>query len=162
MDNKCVLLDTNFLIQLLKKDDPLHSNVVGFFRIFLDKEFKLKFSTISIAEYCVRGQLDQLPLPNLEILPFNVLHGATAGEFTRMILENKGLMNAEERPSIKDDLKLLAQAQIENEITSFATSDQRLLRIITFLKQDDQLSDLEIINTVEPYSSILGVLPFKE
>ncbi len=69
-----VLLDTSFLIRLLKKDDELHNNAYQYYRYFLEKGFVLKVSTISIAEYCVRGEIDELPLRSLQILPFNIDH----------------------------------------------------------------------------------------
>lgn len=34
----------------------------------------MKISTISIAEYCTGGKIDELPLKFLQILPFNVQH----------------------------------------------------------------------------------------
>lgn len=58
----CVLLDTSFFIRLLNDQDPLHLNAVGYFKYFLENEIALKVSTISIAEYCVLGELGDLPL----------------------------------------------------------------------------------------------------
>jgi len=39
-----------------------------------DNNIILEVSTISIAEYCVRGSLDELPLMNVQIIPFNLDH----------------------------------------------------------------------------------------
>lgn len=161
MENRCVLLDTNFCIQLLKKDDPLHKNVLGYFRTFLEKDIRLKFSTISIAEYCVRGQLAELPLKTLEIVPFNTIHAVEAGELTRVILENQKSLFSEDKAAIKDDIKLLAQVKIETEITTFASSDKRLLQTLLFLSKNLEF-DVEIINTVDSYSTFFGVLPFED
>jgi len=55
-----VLLDTSFLIRLLNPDSELHENAKGYFKYFLDKDIVMKVSTISIAEYCVRGSIDDL------------------------------------------------------------------------------------------------------
>lgn len=63
-----VLLDTSFFIRLLNENDGLHSNVLGYFKYFLEKDIILKCSTISIAEYCVRGSFDELPWRNLHFL----------------------------------------------------------------------------------------------
>jgi len=52
-----VLLDTSFFIRLLNDEDPLHKNAVGYFKYFLENDIVLKVSTISIAEYCVLGNL---------------------------------------------------------------------------------------------------------
>src|SRR5688572_20253873 len=123
MDNKCVLLDTSFCIRLLKENDPLHTNVLGFFRHFLDEEYRLKISTMSIAEYCVRGSIEELPLRNLEILPFNLNHAVTAGGFANLVFANRGTLQLANRLIIPNDTKLFAQAHVDKEITAFATSD---------------------------------------
>lgn len=69
-----VLLDTSFFIRLLNDTDPLHINAKAYFKYFLENDIILKVSTISIAEYCVRGSLDDLPLKNIQIIPFNLDH----------------------------------------------------------------------------------------
>ena len=65
-----VLLDTSFFIRLLKEDDPLHNNAVGYYKYFLEQKYCLKISTIAISEFCVEAELTDLPLRNLQILPF--------------------------------------------------------------------------------------------
>lgn len=80
-----VLLDTSFFIRLLNDEDPLHQNAKDYFRYFLENDIILKVSTISIAEYCVGGSLDELPLMNIQILPFNLDHAKRTGEFAKAI-----------------------------------------------------------------------------
>ena len=77
-----VLLDTSFLVRLLHEADPLHDNAKDYFRYFLEKEIALKVSTISVAEYCVKGKIEELPLRNIQIIPFNLDHGIKTGEFS--------------------------------------------------------------------------------
>lgn len=67
-----VLLDTSFFVRLLNEDDRLHKNALDYLKYFLENEVTLKVSTISIAEYCVKGTVDELPLRNLQIIPFNL------------------------------------------------------------------------------------------
>lgn len=55
-----MLLDTSFFIRLLNENDNLHPKALGYFKYFLEKDIVLKCSTISIAEYCVRGSFDEL------------------------------------------------------------------------------------------------------
>lgn len=75
MNDSCVLLDTNFFIRLLNEEDLLHENVRGFYQHFLEKEIRLKFSTVSVAEFCVRGRIDELPLRSIEIaLDFDIMN----------------------------------------------------------------------------------------
>ena len=89
MDSKNILLDTSFFIRLLNDNDLLHSNTLEYYKYFLEKQFILKCSTISISEYCVKGQLEELPLKDIQIVPFNINHAQKAGEFARIIFENK-------------------------------------------------------------------------
>ena len=157
MDDNCILLDTSFHIRLLNDKDPLHKNVLGFYQYFLEKELRLKCSTISIAEYCVRGKIEELPLKNLEIIPFNINHAVKAGEFANTVFAHKNTLNLGNRLIIPNDNKLFAQAHTEKEITKFATSDVECIKIYELLKQNHSL-DFEIINIRNPYTSELGTL----
>lgn len=67
--NYSVILDTSFMIRLLSESDKLHGNALGYFRYFLDNEIPMYFSTVSVAEYCVRGDFQDLPFQNIRILP---------------------------------------------------------------------------------------------
>lgn len=122
-----VLLDTSFFIRLLNDKDPLHNNAVGYYKYFLETGVTLKVSTISIAEYCVLGKLEDLPLKNLQILPFNLKDAERTGQFANVIFkENK--VKAEKltpRPIIPNDSKLFAQADLDISISHFITSDKR-------------------------------------
>lgn len=65
MMHKGVFCDTSFFIRLLDKADVLHSNAKGYFKYFTENDFQLFISTIAIAEYCVGGDVHELPLRNL-------------------------------------------------------------------------------------------------
>jgi hypothetical protein len=65
MTHKSVLLDTSFFIRFLNDSDPLYSNADAYFRYFLQNEITMMISTISIAEYCVGGDIHELPIRNL-------------------------------------------------------------------------------------------------
>jgi len=73
MTPSSVLLDTSFFLRFLNDQDPLFRNADGYFRYFLQKEYSMMISTISIAEYCVRGEVLELPLRNLQVVPFNLI-----------------------------------------------------------------------------------------
>ena len=70
MTSNSVLLDTSFFLRFLNDADPLFRNADGYFRYFLHKEITMMISTISIAEYCVGGDINELPLRNLQIVDF--------------------------------------------------------------------------------------------
>ncbi|MBL8204882.1 MAG: hypothetical protein JNM09_11685 [Blastocatellia bacterium] len=160
MEDKCILLDTSFFIRLLNDQDPLHTNTLGYYRHFLEKENRLKCSTISVAEYCVRGKIEELPLKNLEILPFNLRHAVTAGEFANAVFTQRNTLTLSNRAVIPNDSKLFAQANVETEIDYFATSDTECIKVFNLLNEKFSLK-FKIINIREPFSSVLGILPFQ-
>lgn len=85
-----VLLDTSFFIRFLNDNDPLFVNAMAYYRYFISKEIKMFISTISIAEYCTGGSIDELPLRNLAILPFNLNHSIKTGEIAKLVFSKKG------------------------------------------------------------------------
>ena len=125
--NASVLLDTSFFIRLLNNEDPLHLNAINYYRYFLENDILLKVSTITIAEYCVLGKLDELPLNNIQILPLNLKEAEIAGNFAKIIFEEKkiNLVDLKPRAIIPNDSKLFAQSHFDKSITDFVTSDVR-------------------------------------
>ncbi len=160
MDRSCVLLDTSFFIRLLNEQDPLHLNALGYYKYFLENEFVLKISTISIAEYCVRGEIDELPLRDVQIVPFNISHAEKAGKLASIVFQNRNSLNLPDRRIIPNDTKLFAQADTEEQIHKFASSDVECLKIFNLLNNQSRLR-FDIINIRNPYNEIFGVLDLK-
>lgn len=158
-----VLLDTSFLIRLLKKDDRLHQNAKDYFKYFLENKIILKCSTIAIAEYCVKGISDQLPLKNIQILPFNFHHAVKAGEFAKIIFEKKGKLELTDRKIIPNDTNMFAQADFEDSIDAYLTSDTESKKIFDILIKNITLSFkwIDIHSTVNEAIGLLD-LKFKE
>ena len=154
-----VLLDTSFFVRLLNDEDPLHNNAKGYYRYFLENEIILKVSTISIAEYCVRGEIEELPLRNIQIIPFNLDQAKRTGEFAEAIFEeNKiGKEKLSPRAIIPNDSKLFAQADLDKSITYFVTSDSRSKNTFSALKTRISLK-FEIIDISTPYNETFGIL----
>ncbi len=139
MGNKAVLLDTSFVIRLLSEANELHDNAVAYYRYFLDHGIDMKFSTISIAEYCVRGNISELPLRNLKIIPFNFDHAQRAGQFAATLFSarNAGkLPEISERILIPNDTKLFSQADLDTSIHYFVTSDVKSKNTISILNKE--------------------------
>lgn len=130
------LLDTSFFLRFLNDKDPLFEKADNYYKYFLEKDFNLFISTISIAEYCVGGTVDQLPLRNLLVLPFNIDHAQKAGEFAGVLYEARrsSQLIVSERPVIINDAKLFAQADSETNINFFVTSDARYINIFETIK----------------------------
>jgi len=159
MKHSSVLLDTSFFIRLLNDEDPLHPNALGYYKYYLENEVILKISTISIAEYCVRGNLDDLPLKDLQIVPFNLNHAVRTGDFAKVIFtENKTAPEKlTPRAIIPNDSKLFAQADLDKSITHFVTSDNRSTKTLNALKTEI-IPKFEIIDIQNPYHQIFGIL----
>jgi hypothetical protein len=137
MLHRAVLLDTSFFLRFLKDSDPLFKNADDYFRYFLQKEITMMISTISIAEYCVGGNLNELPLKNLQIVPFNLDHSKRAGEFAKIIFQNKGKLKLNERNIIPNDTKLFAQADCEKAVEFYLSSDTESLKIYNLLQETE-------------------------
>ena len=136
MTHKAVLLDTSFFLRFLNDNDPLFKNADGYFRYFLQKEITMMISTISIAEYCVGGDVHELPLRNLQIVPFNLDHSKRTGEFAKIVFQNKGKLKLKERNIIPNDTKLFAQADCEKAVEFYLSSDTESNKIYNLLTQE--------------------------
>src|SRR6266487_4333042 len=136
MMNEAVLCDTSFFIRLLDKTDPLHENAKGYFKYFLEHDNAIMVSTIAIAEYCVQGEVHELPLKNLQIIPFNFDHAKRAGEFAKIVFLLKNKLQLKERNIIPNDTKLFAQADTERSVEFYLSSDRESLKIYNLLKQE--------------------------
>ena len=157
--HKSVLLDTSFSLRFLDVESFLFNNVDGYFRYFLQNEIIMMISTISIAEYCVGGNINELSLRNLQIVPFNLEHAKRTGEFAKIIFNNKQKLKLNERNIIPNDTKLFSQADCENTIEFYLSSDVESLKIYNLLKLKSnpkfQFIDLNI-----PYGQAFGALDF--
>ena len=154
-----VLLDTSFFLRFLNDADPLFRNADGYFRYFLHKEITMMISTISIAEYCVGGDIHELPLRNLQIVPFNLDHSKRTGEFARIAFSAKrsGGLQVSNRNIIPNDTKLFAQADCEKSVEFYLSADTESLKVYNLLKKDTtprfQFIDLNV-----PYNETFGIL----
>lgn len=154
---KAVLLDTSFFIRFLNDSDPLFDHADGYFRYFLQHKVSMMISTISIAEYCVGGDLHELPLRNLQIVPFNLNHAKRTGEFAKLVFQHKNKLEIKERNIIPNDTKLFAQADCETSIHYYLSSDQESQKIYSFLKQNLN-PDFRFLDLNIPCNQTFGLL----
>ena len=157
MMHRSVLLDTSFFIRFLNDGDPLFNNADGYFRYFLQHEINMMVSTISIAEYCVGGKISELPLRNLQILPFNLDHSKRTGEFARLVFQSKGKLSLKERNIIPNDTKLFAQADCEQSIEFYLSSDSESWKIYQLLKKE-AAPKFQFIDLNVPFNETFGLL----
>ena len=159
MKYNSVLCDTSFFIRLLDRSDPLHHNARGYFKYFIEKEYSLLISTIAIAEYCIVGDLHELPLRNLQIIPFNLDHAKRTADFARVVFQNKGKLKIRERNIIPNDTKLFAQADLTKGSCFYLSSDTESFKIYNLLRQELNLK-FQFIDLTTPYGDTFGILNF--
>lgn len=154
-----VLLDTSFFIRLLNDEDPLHKNAVAYYKYFIENDTVLKVSTISIAEYCVLGNLEDLPLKDIQIIPFNLKQAEKTGEFAKIIFNENKISSKKLLPRaiIPNDSKLFAQADLDKSVSHFVTSDLRSNNTLNMLKKEVN-PKFELINIQTPYTETFGIL----
>lgn len=164
MEQNCVLLDTSFFIRLLNEEDPLHENALGYFRYFLEHDFVIKISTIAIAEYCVRGDVSELPLKNMLIVPFNFDHAQRAGKMIAEVYAEKKKRGATIAPRavVPNDTKMFAQADVEPDINFYGTADVECKKVYDMIKASEGKLSFEFIDITIPYTTYFGVFDFKE
>ena len=80
------------------------------------------FSAIVAAEFQVKQAVNDLPLRNFIVLPFNIDHAMRTGILMRDLSRDDG----DDRVAVKDDMKLIAQADCES-ITHVLTEDKNTL-----------------------------------
>lgn len=164
MEQNGILVDTSFLIRLLNEADPLHESALDYFRYFLENDFVVKVSTIAIAEYCVRGDMDDLPFRNMLVVPFNIDHATAAGKLMAMVYREKELRGAKIAPRaiVPNDTKMFAQAHVEEDIRYYATSDVECKKVYDLIKQGGGALSFQFIDITTPYDVFFGELKFTE
>ena len=159
MKPKSVLLDTSFFLRFLNESDPLFKNAEGYFKYFIQNEIAMMISTIAIAEYCVGGDINELPLRNLQIIPFNLDHAKRTGELAKIAFQAKkiGNLQVSNRNIIPNDTKLFAQADKEQSIDYYLSSDTESSKIYTLVSNSLPLN-FQFIDLNMPHHETFGIL----
>lgn len=154
-----VLLDTSFFIRLLNKTEKLHENAKGYYKYFLQREFVMKISTISIAEYCVVGERSDLPLKQVMLSPFNIDDAEQTGHFANILFRNKKELKDKGIPRvlIPNDSKLFAQAHRDQNVVYYVTADSRSATPIKLLSAHTKV-DFSFIDIHTPWNEQFGEL----
>lgn len=104
-----VLLDTSFLISFSDPARPHHAAALSYFRECVRRQIPMYLSAIVISEFQVKQAINDLPLRNFVVLPFNVDHAMKCG----LMIRNMARDPEDDRVRVKDDFKLLAQCDCE-------------------------------------------------
>ena len=105
-----VLLDTSFLISFSDPTRAHHAAARSYYRECVRRQIPLYLSTIVISEFQVKQAINDLPLRNFVVLPFNVDHAMRCG----LIIRNMARDPEDDRVRVKDDFKLVAQCDCES------------------------------------------------
>ena len=105
-----VLLDTSFLISLVDGNRPNHTIAAEYYRMMLEQQCPMYFSTIVAAEFAIGQPLTDLPLKNFRAIPFNIPHSIEAARLWNALARDSG----DSRAVVRDDIKLMAQAAHES------------------------------------------------
>lgn len=151
-----VLLDTSFFIRLIEDNSLLKERATEYFYKLVDSDFDLFISTISIAEYCAGGNLDDLPFNILTVLPFELQHAKNAGRFASQIYKarRQGDFQVKNRIVIPNDTKLFAQADTEAAIKYYISSDVESLKIYQALQTQGNIN-FDFIDLNQPLRKVL-------
>jgi hypothetical protein len=117
-----VLLDTSFLISLSDPTRQHHAAAVSYYRECARRQVAMYLSTVVVSEFQVKQAINDLPLRNFVMLPFNVDHAMRCGLMIRQMPRDAG----DDRVRVKDDFKLLAQCDCE-AITHLISEDASTL-----------------------------------
>jgi hypothetical protein len=117
-----VLVDTSFLISFADPARTHHAAAHEYFRTCLSHDWQIHLSTIAVAEFQVRQPINDLPLRNFWMLPFNVEHAMSCALLWHALARDP----VDDRVRFKDDLKLIAQCDVEG-ITHVLTEDANTL-----------------------------------
>jgi predicted nucleic acid-binding protein len=113
-----VLLDTSFLITLVDKKRPHHALANQYYQLLVKEQYPLFLSTIVATEFAHGQPITDLPLANLRIIPFNLLHAVESARIFRLLKpqNTNDITNdsaKESRVVVINDVKLIGQALIE-------------------------------------------------
>ena len=105
-----VLLDTSFLISFTDSNRQHHAVAQAYFRECVRRQVPMYLSTIVISEFQVKQAINDLPMRNFVVLPFNIDHAMSCG----LIIRKMARDSEDDRVRVKDDFKLVAQCDCES------------------------------------------------
>jgi len=152
-----VLLDTSFCIRLGKPSDPLHQNALDYFQYFLENKVELYLSSIVIAEYSVKGDIADLPLKTMKIIPFDYFDGKTAGEFYSILLNLNKQQLDREKNVVKDDCKLIAQIY-NRKLDAYISKDRKSFSQIINPLMKEKSFEVELLDLAISLNTYKGEL----
>ena len=135
-----VLLDTSFLITWSDPARANHAAAMAYYRVCVRRQVPMYQSAIVISEFQVRQAINDLPLRNFVVLPFNVDHAMRCGLIIRSMTRDP----EDDRVRVKDDFKLVAQCDCES-ISHLFTEDASTLAKYLNRARDTGLAATKVV-----------------
>lgn len=159
-----ICVDTSYLISLADDSRPNHSTALDYFRNSVAGGHLLCLSTLVVSEFEVGQPASDLPLQHFHIIPFNFRHVVRSADYHK-IIKGQPSLDVADRQVVRNDLKILAQADIEqcpiiltedaNTLTRWAVhlGKSNLCRVTSVLLKDGFRPD----ELLEPDQKTLGI-----
>ena len=135
-----VLLDTSFLITWSDPTRANHAAAMAYYRECVRRQVPMYLSAIVISEFQVKQAINDLPLRNFVVLPFNVDHAMRCGLIIRSMTRDP----EDDRVRVKDDFKLVAQCDCES-ICHLFTEDASTLAKYLNRARDTGLAATKVV-----------------
>ena len=137
------VLDTGFLITLVDAGRDAHKHAKAYYRHFLEQGIPLYLPTVVASEFCIKQPITDLPLHNFNILPFNLLESIRCADLN-VAYYRKKLNEEGQRDSVKDDFKIIAQAE-EQDAFFLLTEDKNSMSLYCEQLRNDQKISFKVI-----------------
>ena len=127
------LVDTSFLISLVDPRRPHHQTARRYYQECIRRRVPMLLSTVVISEFHVKEPITDLELRNFLVLPFNIDDAMTCGDLAREFPRDA----ADDRTRVKDDLKIIAQACVNDATCVFTEDENTLAKYLRRLRDKD-------------------------
>lgn len=149
---KQVSLDTSFLIAFADPNQVHHSAAVDYFRHCLAKQIPMVVSVIAAGEFEVGQPVNDLPLQNFRLQPYNLPHAIRSAAYFKALKQGVIQSDKEDkRAVIINDLKILAQAEEEGVQVILTEDASTLSKFATRLKKAG-LCQVEVVLLKEGFA----------
>lgn len=127
-----VALDTSFLITLADPKRANHQAARQYWRLFAEQKIPMFLPTIAISEFCIKQEIPLEILRACIVLPFNYADALKAAGLDFRSANRAG----ESRDSLKDDVKIIAQAIVKEAEWLITDDGGSLYRFAKKLSED--------------------------
>jgi hypothetical protein len=131
------VLDTGFLISLVDRNREGHEAAKAYYKFFLQNDVIMFLPTVVAAEFAVKQSVHDLPLRNFRVLPFNLTDAIRCANLN--VVYYRGKHGSGQRDAVKDDFKILAQAEEQSAEVILTEDENTLSKYGTHLREDGKI-----------------------